>query len=295
MNKLITRETIVNDLQNLGIQNGDVLFITADLFNVGYFNKSKSQTLNDWILIFSDVLGEEGCFIAGSYTKTFFRFKKDTNIVFNPDAKTDLGAFANAMLKYPSAIRSKHPTHSCIGIGKNVERFLNNHDVNSSSYKVLDNILKENGKFLMLGTLDKKNAPQAMHLAQENLGYSKYNPYKWFFQTYYFDKNNQKKLYTKIDYGGCSAGGYKLFGPLIVENAIEIQYVGNAKSALMDAKLSYDVISNILIKNKQFILCDDTNCTQCYGNFFYNGWKIIPFFIKKGINLIIGKRTLKLG
>lgn len=294
MNAQITKESLKYDLKKLGVNEGDVLFITADLFNVTYFNKSKSQTLLDWIDIFIELVGPEGCFVVGAYTNTFFRFNKNPNIIFTNDSKTDVGALSNAMLKYPGAIRSKHPTHSCVGIGKNVNRYLENHDTNSSSYKVLNNILLDGGKYLMLGTLDKKNAPQAMHLAQENLGYTKHSPYKWLFQTYFYDNKNNLSIYTKKDYGGCSSGGYKLYGPLIVNNAIEINYVGKAKSAIMDAKLSYDVIVEILQKNKSFIMCDNKNCTQCYGNYIYNGWRVIPFFIKKALDLILGNYKLKI-
>ena len=105
----------------------------------------------------------------------------------------------------------------------------------------------------------------------------------------------QKNYIQKKDYGGYSAGGYKLFGSLIVNNAIEFGYVGNAKSGIIDTQKSYKVIEQVLIKDKKFILCDDKNCTQCYGNFFYNNWRVIPFFIKKGLNLILGKNKLKLG
>jgi aminoglycoside N3'-acetyltransferase len=280
---MITKNKIIEDLKNLGIQNGDTLFITADLMTVGYFNKNRASTLKDWIDIFSTVVGEEGCFIAASYTKTFFRFHKSKDVVFNRYSKTDNGALSSTMINLDHAVRSPHPTNSCIGIGKNVSKYLDN-NTHSSTYQVICNIMKDGGKFLMLGTIDKKNAPQAMHLVQEHLGYTKFSPYKWLFQTYYLDDMGQMRLYTKTDYGGCSAGGYKLFGPLLVNNAIQISNVGNAKSALMDAAKSYQVIKEQLFKNKRFILCDNSYCTQCYGNFFYNGFRVIPFFIKKCFN-----------
>ncbi len=285
-NMMITKHTLIEDLKNLGIQEGNVLFITADLMNVGYFNKNRSTTLKDWIDIFSTVVGEEGSFIVASYTKTFFRFRKSKDVIFNRYSKTDNGALSTAMINLDYAVRSPHPTNSCIGIGKNVINYLKDHDIHTSTYDVINNIVKDGGKFLMLGTLDKKNAPQAMHLVQEHLGYTKFSPYKWLFQTYYLDDMGQMRLYTKTDYGGCSAGGYKLFGPLMVNNAIQISKVGNAKSAFMDGAKSYQVIKEQLMKNKRFILCDNSYCTQCYGNFFYNGFRTIPFFIKKCLSLL---------
>jgi len=276
--------SLIDDLKNLGIKEGDILYITADILNVGYYNKNKKNTMSDWVDILSTVVGTEGCFITSSYTKTFYRWRKSKDIIFNRFSKTDNGSLSNALINLPQAVRSTHPTHSYIGIGKNVSKYLSNHNVHSSSYKVLENIMNDGGKFLMLGTIDQRNAPQALHLVQEVLGYTKYSPYKWIFQTYYIDENGEKRLYTKTEFGGCSSGCYKLFGPLLIKNAVEINYVGIAKSALMDSQKSYQVIKKILIENKKYALCDNSLCTQCYGNFFYNGWKIFPFFIRKIIS-----------
>jgi aminoglycoside 3-N-acetyltransferase len=286
---MITKEKIIEDLKYLGIQSGDVLFVTADLMNVGYFNKNRTTTLNDWFEIFSILLGEEGCFVVASYSKSFFRFKKTKDIIFNRYSITDSGALSSAMINLDYAVRSTHPTNSCIGIGKNVSKYLDNHNSHARSYEVVNNIMKDGGKFLMLGTMDKKNAPQAMHLVQEHLGYTKFSPYKWLFQTYYLDENEEIRLYTKKDFGGCSAGGYKLFGPLIVNNAIKIGEVGNSTSSLMDATKSYKVIKDLLLRNKKFILCDNNYCTQCYGNPFYNGFGIISFYVNKLFRLIFYK------
>lgn len=295
MSNIITKESIIEELYRLGVKSGDVLLITADLFNVGYFNKSKSQTVADWLEIFNKVVGENGCFIANANTKTFFRFKKNPSIVFERFAKTDVGALASAMVKIEDAVRSTHPTHSYIGLGHNVEKFLKNHTENSSSYEVIGNILEAGGKYLMIGTLDKKNAPQATHYVQEVLGITKHSPYKWLFQTYYKDEAGNLKIYTKKDYGGCSAGAYKLYGPLIVDNAIEIGRVGNTYGGLMDSAKSFDVIKGVLTKNRKAILCDDKNCTQCYGNYYYNTWRVIPFYIKKIFSLLFTDMKIKMG
>lgn len=292
---MISKNEIINDLRTLGIKNGDILFISADLFNTGYFNLNKTNTLTDWIEIFKEAVGEDGCFVVGAYTKTFFRFNKSKDVIFHRYAKTSVGAFSSALIKHQDSVRSTHPTHSCIGVGKNIEKYLFNHTVKSTSYQVLNNIMEAKGKYLLLGTLDKKNSPQAMHLAQENLGYTKYSPYKWLFQTYYLDESNKKKIFTKTDFGGCSSGGYKLFGPLIVNEAIKFGDVGQAKSAVMEAVKSYEVINEILKNNKRFILCDNPKCTQCYGNFFYNRFGVLPFYFKKVLHLIVGNQKIKLG
>ena len=281
MSKNISIQSIKKELIKLGIRRGDLVFITMDLSQVGYFNTNRNKTLADWLAIFMDILGEEGGLIMAAYTETFIRFRKDPKICFTKTSKSTAGVFPNYLIKHPIAIRSTHPTHSCVGFGINIAEIMNSHNEKSTSYSIMKSIMNMGGKHLMLGTLDKKNAPQSMHLVQEDLGYTNYSPYKWLFQSYYINERGERKLYTKTDYGGCSAGGYKLLGPLIVNNAIQIGKVGNATSAVIDSKKSYIAIKKILAQDKKYILCDDYTCTQCYGNFFYNGRKTIFFLFRK--------------
>ena len=44
--KMISSETIKADLYELGVRNGDIVFIAADLMRVGYYADSREQTMN---------------------------------------------------------------------------------------------------------------------------------------------------------------------------------------------------------------------------------------------------------
>jgi aminoglycoside 3-N-acetyltransferase len=291
----ISRKSIVQDFYNLGVVKGDIIFITSDLYSVGLYYKNKKETLKEWIEILLEVVGEKGCIIMASYTDTFFRFQKDKNIIFNRYSKTNVGPLSNFLIDDPRSVRSKHPTNSCIGIGYEVEKILDDHDENSLSYSVLGKIIEQNGKFLLIGTLDKKNAPQTMHYAQEVLGYTLQTPYKGLFQTYYEDDKKSLKIFTRKDYGGCSRGAYALYGTLIVNNAIFFGFIGNAYSAIMDGKKSFEVILEVLKKNRKLIRCEDKNCTDCYGNIHTNGFKVIPHYLRKILRIIKSGQIIKKG
>lgn len=280
----VTRERIIEDFRNLGVFPGDKIFITSDLFSVGFFVKNKKETLREWVEILLEVVGDTGCIVMASYTDTFIRFKKNKDIVFNKYARTSVGPLASFLIDYPGSVRSSHPTSSCIGIGHHVEKLLENHNERSLSYSVLGTIIQEGGKFILIGTLDKKNAPQAMHYAQEALGYTKHSPYKGLFQTYYEDKNGDIRIFTRKDYGGCSGGGYHLYGNLIVDDAIKFGYIGNAFSAIMEGKKSFEVIRNALAKNRRIVKCDNKYCTSCNGSLYMNGFGIVPFYFRKAFN-----------
>lgn len=275
----MTKNQIIDDLHKLGINKGDTIFVTIDILKVGYFNKSRETTLSDWVKIFKETVGENGCVVFASYTRGFFRFSKK-NISFHRFANTYAGSLPSYIVADEEAIRSLHPTNSVIGYGKLLKSIFEHHNQDSLSYSVMGKLLDvANSKFIMIGTIDKKNAPQAMHFVQEELGYTKFSPFKYMMQIY-FEENGNKKLYTKKDFGGCSAGGYRLFAPLLIENAVKFSNVGKALSACMPAKKSYEIIKREILKNKRIIQCDNKNCIDCYGNPIYNGYGVIIFYVK---------------
>lgn len=282
-NLTISKEQLIRDLNNLGIVKGDVLYITINLLNLGYFRVSKNETLSDLVSIFKEIVGEEGAVVFNSYTKSFFRFRK-RNLIFDRFSTSYAGPLTNFIIKDKSAYRSKHPTNSVIGYGKCLESIFENHGPNSLSYSVIGELLKLSScKFLMIGTVDENNAPQAMHYAQEVLGYSVFSPYKYLKQVFY-KTSDGVKLFTRKDFGGCSSGGYRLFGELLINDAVSFSFVGNALTALMPAKKSFDVINSTLAKNSKTIRCNNNECIDCYGNYVYNGLNIIPFYIKLILN-----------
>ncbi len=279
----MTKDSLINELREIGIKEGDVIFVTIDILKVGYYNKTRDKTLNDWVEIFKSIVGETGAVLFASYTKGFFRFSKK-EIIFNRFSHTYAGSLPNFIVSDSSALRSSHPTNSVIGFGNILKDHLLKHNSRSLSYSIMGDLIKmPNSKFIMIGTIDKKNAPQAMHYVQEELGFTKVSPFKYLMQTYY-EENGNKLLYTKIDFGGCSAGGYRLFAPLLVNNAVKLSYVGKTIAACMPALKSYEIIKEELVKNRRIIQCDNKNCIDCYGNPCYNGFGVIIFYIKLLLN-----------
>lgn len=274
-------QLILDQLTTLGVRQGDVLFVTADLLRVGLFHKNRSETMRAWVNLLTQAVGPSGTIVAAAYTPLFFRYRKNPNIVFTRSSPTTAGALSTALLNDPRAHRSKHPSNSCVAIGKDAEEILQSHDQHALSYSVLGEIVKRKGKHLMLGTIDRKNAPLALHYAQELLGITKTEPTVGMFQTYYHDAKGQQNLFTKWDVGGCSRGGYKIFGHLLVEDAVSLGVVGNALSALIDAEKSVDVAKIALTADRRAFICDDTFCTSCRGRWSVSGLATPAFYFKK--------------
>jgi aminoglycoside 3-N-acetyltransferase len=270
--KRTTKEELICQIKSLGLINGDIVFLAADLLNVGYFNNTRDNTYKDWVEILTTCVGEDGTIVLPSYTESFFRFNKDSNIIF--DVKNNIsssGALSNAFLNYSTYKRSLHPTNSCIAVGKYADYILQDHDQNATSYLPYQRIIELGGKNLMLGAFsERKLAPMALHAAQEMLGYTKKHWMAGYYQTYYLDVNGNKHLFTRLDPGGCTSGAYKLIGDHIVEGAIKFTMVGNSLSALIDTKKSFEIFVKMLKDNPSLLRCNDRLCNSCYGVELYN-------------------------
>jgi aminoglycoside 3-N-acetyltransferase len=277
-----SKDSILTDIHQLGIGSDDIVFISADLLKVGYFNRSTEQTYQDWVEIFRTLIGATGTLVIPAYTPTFSRFRKRRDILFNVHAEPSAGALSLAIHRFGKAVRSLHPTNSCFAIGPMADYILRDHDQAASSYLPYQRVLELKGKNLMLGTLDKGNSPMAFHLVQENLGHTRSHPSNSLRQTYFEDSlTGQIKLFSRQDVGGCTRGLYNLIGEHLIGRAMKIGTVGRGLSACVDIEKSALLIERVLKNNPNLIRCDHKDCVSCYGRFVYNGFGVFGFWPKK--------------
>lgn len=294
-----TINQILDQIRQLGILEEDVLFISADLLKVGYFNRSAEQTYQDWVDIFHSLIGSKGTFVIPAYTPTFSRFRKDRGIIFDIDAEPSAGALSKALHQFARPARSLHPTNSCFAVGPMADYILRGHDHTASSYLPYHRVRELKGKNLMLGTLDKNNGPMAFHLVQETLGHTATHPSNYLRQTYFKDPaTSELRLYTRKDVGGCTRGLYNLTGRHLIENAMTVGFVGKGLSACLDIGKSAEIIEDVLLNNPRLIRCGHQDCVSCYGRFVYNGLAALPFWPKKILSKVFAhqrhfKRTPK--
>lgn len=282
----ITLESLFDQLYELGVRKGDTLFIAADLMRLNYFNKSRLQTLDDITNMLLSLVGDEGTIVIPSYTQTFYRFKKNPNLIFEKGKNSTSGNLSNHLLNHPNVIRSNHPTNSVLAIGRNADFITRDHDENSSSYLPLLRVIQLEGKNLMLGCFtDFSLAPMALHAAQEKLGYTLKNWRSGLLQTYYHNNDNKRKIFTRYGIGGCSSGAHKALSYHFKAGAIKVMSTGKSLSAIIDTKKSYAIFLNLLNENPEYLRCEDKTCHDCYGSSIYNPryyiFHWIGFLLKK--------------
>jgi aminoglycoside 3-N-acetyltransferase len=262
----ISCDTILEELYLLGVRSGDLLLITADLLNVGLTGK-KDQIEKNWLYILASAVGPKGSVIVASFTSCFPRWKKDANIVFARNSPTTSGAIARLLVKQPFTFRSSHPTNSFVGFGDDARNILCKHTESSLSYDPIGEIIQRGGKHLVLGALDHKNAPMAFHFAQQKAGLTRSHPAAGFFQSYYLDEQGSRRLFTRWDIGGCSAGGKNLYGHFLADKVATIGKTGRAYSCLIDGASSLEIALKLFERAPHLLKCSDTNCISCYGRF----------------------------
>jgi aminoglycoside 3-N-acetyltransferase len=286
MSRKLSKETLIQQIESLGVIKGDVVFLTADLLRIGYFRSNVEETLKDWVEILQAVIGIEGTLVIPAYTDTFFRFSSRKEVLFTRNAETTSGALSKAILKYGSPLRSAHPTNSCLAAGPQAQYILQGHDESASSYLPYARVMELGGKNLILG-IDEINGTMAFHCVQEHLGHTRKHPYSGLYQSFYLDSEGNKKLFTRLDFGGCTSGVFKTYGSHITANAIRVGTVGRSVSACIDVKKSFNILKHILQNSPALIQCANPLCTSCRGRFVYNRWGVLLFWPKKFLHVLL--------
>lgn len=278
-------DKIQSQLEKLGVAHGDILFISCNLLKLGIYETSIEVTVRKWIALLQSAVGNGGTLVIPTYTPTFWRFRKNPNIVFTGQSSTTSGALSQGFLRLPRHKRSRHPTHSIATIGQHASQLVANHHPSSMSYEVYDEVLKLGGKSIMMGTLGPGNAPYTYQLARHDLGIARSHPYAGLTQSYYIDDGGRKRLFTRDDFGGCVTGAGTAYDDLIENNAMVISDLGNGQAALVDGQRSYSVYSHLFRNLPKRTQCNDRSCATCFGNWRINGVDVIRFWPAKALDL----------
>lgn len=280
------KDIISGQIASLGLERGDVVFVSSDLMRVGYFSKTPETTLRDWVDILCDAVGSEGTVVVPTYSPSTLRppLGRLSGFVYTKDSLSESGSMANAFIDHaPMGVRGAHPTCSCIAVGPLAQKIAGEHGVGDDPYFPYGRIIERGGKNLMLGTVDLKNCPMPFHFAQHTLGHTRRHPLSGLLETRYLDDAGREQRYIVREIGGCTRGVHKAWGYILNKNGVRFGTVGRSLSALVDAKIAYDVLLQVLQKQPRLIRCDEPNCISCHGRFVYNGFGVVPYYLRKPV------------
>ena len=278
---MVTKEKLISDLKQLGIQSGDTLLIRGNLGKLG-----RLENREDLLNAFLEVVGEEGTLVTLSFSKSFPFYRVDKNYIFDIHKKSTSGALANLFLKHNKHVRSSHPTNSFVAIGKNANQIVTKHNETSLSYSPIKELIDLDAKLLNFGITRSSPGFTTVHYAQEELGLTKQSFFNGLLRVYYKNNDGETQLFKRNDRGGCSMGFDNFYKFYLEEKTLTIGLLGKSEVIMASAKELYKIEYLQISKNPSVHFCDNPLCISCRITWKYSLKDIPSFFVLKIIDLV---------
>ncbi len=164
INNLVTKNQIINNLKQIGLQKDDILMLHASCKSVGNIVGGPDKIIEAIL----EVIGENGTLMMYiSWDQSPYNLKQmstnEQQIILEHLPAFEVGK-ARAMKSWsilteylrtwPNSKQSKHPEASMVAVGKKAEWLTENHpyQYGYGEGSPLEKLCKANGKVLMLGT-----------------------------------------------------------------------------------------------------------------------------------------------
>ncbi|GAH28757.1 unnamed protein product, partial [marine sediment metagenome] len=275
MIETIDKQHLIEDLQALGIIQGEVLYTKVSMSSIGYV-VGGAKTLIDALL---EVVGPAGTIITNAFITGYPipLSQKNAQKISDRYTSSYAGAFANAMVYHPDAVCSTHPIQRFVAIGAYAKELMASHTPESPAYDVL-RILAQSagGQNLKIGTDAKVVGVGTTHVAQELLGFQKNNPRLGV--NYYDYETKQIKTFERNWSGGCGVG-FNNFIPFYRDaGAIKSEgRVGNADSKITDMRETLEIELEMLSKEPRLFLCNQPTCKDCRLSWDFSDGSVLSY------------------
>ena len=260
---MITQIKLADDLKNLGLKQGNIVYVHTSLKNIGPI-QGGAITLIEALM---DVLGPEGTFAVPTHTLCLENsdlgpapFNKSST-----SCKRIVGTFPDIVWQYPGAKRSGHGSHSSAAIGMLADYLTKDHDPCDAFGTVspIRKLYDLGGKVLLLGVGHASNT--IIHLAEQlaKMPYIKLRYVdEWGDHTVVEDDGGNISRYKQVSFGGCSAR-FDIADQLLGDKITRAK-VGDANCALMNARELVDATIKALQADSYLLLCNNSWCKCCF-------------------------------
>lgn len=268
---ILTREECANQLRGLGLQAGDTVLVRASLGALGPVatGESRARILIQALL---DVIGPDGLLLGLAFSKNDWVFRFPKLPLYDVSEPCITGGFVAAMLKYPGAVRSLHPTNSFVAIGRDAQVLMRKHDETQTCFEPIQDIIDRGGKMMLIGCQTDSPGFSTVHLVQNRLHL---DTKTW--MKFILGRRTLRGWYVKHDVPGCSMGFGKFYDAYRQAGLLTEGKLGKADAWLMNAKSAYDVEYPIIARDPHIALCDSDTCVTCRLGWFYKPIEIVRF------------------
>jgi len=251
----ISKERIISDLRQIGVQEGDHLAVALSLKSIGYV-KGGADAFIDALL---DTVGPNGTIMMNTHTRSFPFSRVESTHIFNHISTPSLtGLVPETLRKRKNSIRSRHPVSSVTAVGKLGKHLTRDHDESSSLYTPYSKLAKVGGKYLCIGL--GHNLVAIRHEAQYQAGL--FDIVHRFHALKYRDKKGKVRIYV-FNHPPCKRRLPELVPHLIKMHIVRRGRIGMAYSLLGSVESIINVMANMLKENPTLNLCDKIYCVWC--------------------------------
>ena len=181
---LVTKESLVADLRNLGVREGMVLLVHASLSTIGWVTGGEQSLLE----ALSEAVGKTGTLVMPTQSSQLcdpaYLNEAQVPRAWWPQVRQSLpafdaartptrtmGALAELFRSQPDTLRSSHPHRSFAASGPDARRVVRTHDLDSpvGERSPLKSMVELEGWVLLLGVGHKKST--TLHLAEHRCDY----------------------------------------------------------------------------------------------------------------------------
>jgi aminoglycoside 3-N-acetyltransferase len=272
----ITRERLAADLRAMGVERGSMLYVGGNCREIGSLTPPFNETLIGGLV---DAVGESGTIVVPAFTRLNLRWAKK-KATFTPTSRSYAGRLAHAALAHPGHVRSTHPSHSFVAIGKDALSLLADHDETRLAHEPIRKLVDADAPGIFIGCNGAGNGFSTAHLAQQDLGLSRRHYTKLLYEAWILRDGRQICWRPRED-PGCSQGFHKLYGHYLQDRNLSTGYIGNAFTLRVRLRQAYAVDLAVLSRDPLAVLCDDKACVSCRILRGYNLRAALPALLRR--------------
>ena len=255
---MITKDSLVADLIELGVQQGDILNVKMSYKSIGEVEGG----INTVIEALLEAVGKDGTIVTDSFVKSFLPIQmwlSPKHCSVSRKTPSYAGALANVLIKYPGAKRSPHPIQKFVAVGKDADIVLE-HDADKPPYSTLHRMAEMGAKNIRIGSVKKVVGVGTTHVAVDLLGWKQMA----YSTGVTYVSNGKYKCYYHYWPDACKVAFnnliplYRKFGGIISEGKL-----GEAEVILSDMKTTLELELKIGIQFPYFLKCQDPACPVC--------------------------------
>jgi aminoglycoside 3-N-acetyltransferase len=253
MQQPLTKQSLIESFQSLGISNGTRLVVHSALRSLGPV-EGNANTVLDALL---SCVGSDGLLVMPTFTYD--------NDGFDPDmTPSRTGILTEILRKHPDAVRSHHPTHSVTAVGEGAAALCEDHHLKPGlgMDSPLDRLAKAGGGVLLLGVGHTSNS--TVHVGEAharmpylNIPFRPHSPRR-------IPLIGSVNLEVELrDPPGCSRAFGVIEALLRKRGAIKDGLIGKALVQWMPGEEVISAATDLLRLQAAALLCNDPTCYRC--------------------------------